>query len=217
MTYMTPAQPDSQDEDSSLVEQVATEAVTDPGRILSAPLSGKAVDVALAEFNALRTEIVSRITTQMTTTSLGLAALGVVVGFVVQGNSNRTLLLAVPLLTLVVNLVSTAHGYYISVIGNYIREKLWPYLQGQVGMLPSWEVEVAARSRRREAITFILLGAPTSFLFILASILSLLIVGAGADPLLLAGAWLATLITILGPISLNTVILMRHRQARFRE
>jgi hypothetical protein len=50
----------------------------------SAPSSAKSVDVALAEFNALRAEVAGRISAQSTFLGAGLTALGLIAGFVVK-------------------------------------------------------------------------------------------------------------------------------------
>jgi hypothetical protein len=101
-----------------------------------------AVDVALAEFDALRAEITSRITTQAALVGVGLTALGVLIGLAVENDEQR-LLLAVPPLALVINLQWSIENRQVALIGKHIRTRLWRYLQDNVDTkLPSWEREM---------------------------------------------------------------------------
>ena len=59
-------------------------------------LEEKRVDVALAEFNALRAEIVASANAGNALIGVGLTALAVIVGFVVKDEGDERLLLAVP-------------------------------------------------------------------------------------------------------------------------
>ncbi len=70
----------------------------------------KAIDVALAEFQALRNEIISHITTQAAVVGLGLTALGVIFGVVVNNGEER-LLLAVPPIALLVVMLHMAETF----------------------------------------------------------------------------------------------------------
>jgi hypothetical protein len=66
------------------------------------PSDRRALDVAIAEFNALRSEILSTATAQAALVGIGITALGIIVGFVVQKGGDRRLLLAVPAVAAVV-------------------------------------------------------------------------------------------------------------------
>lgn len=101
------------------------------------------VDAALAEFNALRGELVAHSTGQTAILGLGLTAVGVVIG-VAFGSSSRLILLAiVPILSAVVIVTYCGEAYRVITIGRYIKIELWPYLRTKSSeRLPSWEEHV---------------------------------------------------------------------------
>jgi hypothetical protein len=107
------------------------------------------VSIALAEFNALRAEIVSHSSAEYAAVGVGLTALAVIVGFVVKEGGDERLLLAIPPLALFINLVQAASNFRNARIATYIQRDLWPYLQGLVGQPtpPSWELWAAKRRR----------------------------------------------------------------------
>lgn len=136
------------------------------------PNQDRAVDVAIAEFNALRAEIVSHVTAQAALIGLALTAAGVIVGFTVKEGGDERLLLAIPPLTLLVVLLHTAENFRAALIGRYIATELWQSLEGQVGKLPSWEARVIERRKqplRGLLPEIFLLDIPAIALFILAS------------------------------------------------
>jgi hypothetical protein len=142
----------------------------------------RAVDVAIAEFNALRAEIVSHVTAQAALVGLALTAAGVIVGFTVKEGADQRLLLAIPPLTLLVVLLHTAETFRAALIGRYIAEELWEDLEGRVGKLSSWEAKVAERREqppRQRLPEIFLLDFPAMSLFILASGYALVQVGSG--------------------------------------
>ena len=170
------------------------------------PHPGRAVDVALAEFNALRAEILSRTTAQSALVGVGLTAVGVIFGFVAREGAGDQLLLAVPPVAAAVSLLSAAETYRVKLIGRYIQERLWPHLRDQVGPLPSWEKEVAGRSRHASKLVIaLLLDFPATFLFASASAASLLAVEK-ADKTLVAVGWVLTSVTLLVPMGIGLII-----------
>jgi hypothetical protein len=131
----------------------------------------RAVDVALAEFNALRSEMVSRITTQAAVVGLGLTALGIIFGVAIK-DGQGPLLLAVPPVALLVVMIYMAETFRCAVIGTYVRDKLWPFLQARAGdeTMPSWEVEVASKGRPVEALAkALVIDFPAMAIFVVAS------------------------------------------------
>jgi len=115
------------------------------------PLSPPAktgVDVALAEFNALRAELIQLGTAQAAFVGISLTALGVILGSGLNKDGDENLLLIVPPMGIVVILVYFGFGYRAWSIGDYIRTKLWPYLAEQVGPIHSWEDYVNAERRK---------------------------------------------------------------------
>lgn len=138
--------------------------------------------MAIAEFNALRAEIVSHVTAQAALIGLALTAAGVIVGFTVKEGADQRLLLAIPPLTLLVVLLHTAETFRASLIGQYIATELWEELEGQVGRLHSWEARVAARRDQPLHLMLpeiFLLDFPAMSILILAGAYALVQVGPG--------------------------------------
>jgi hypothetical protein len=170
----------------------------------------RAVDAVLAEFNALRSEIVSHITAQAAVAGLGLTAMAVVIGFVAKEGSDDRLLLIIPPVTMLVVLLHAAETYRSAQIGTYIRVKLWPYLESQVGEIPSWEDEVArGRLGGGTLLRALFVDFPAMALFIVASIVALALVGDGEF------AWWAgcgmTAIALAVPLVLGLDIRLKSR------
>jgi hypothetical protein len=133
----------------------------------------RAVDVMLAEFEAMRAEKVGYLTGQAAVVALGITALGVIAGFAVKDGHDR-LLLAVPPLVMLVVLSYAAGSHRSNAIGNYIRTKLWKELEGRVGTLPSWQKSIAEeRLKPRAIFKVIFLDLPPAALFIGASVYAL--------------------------------------------
>jgi hypothetical protein len=133
----------------------------------------KAVEVMLAEFNAMRAEKVSYLTGQAAIVALGITALGVVASFAVKDGHDRLLLVVPPLVMLVV-LGYAAGSYRSNEIGNYIRDELWAELEKKVGALPSWQHWIARERLKPIAIFRVLfLDLPPAALFIAASVYAL--------------------------------------------
>lgn len=153
-----------------------------PERVEGPHYPERVIDVAIAEFNALRAEIVSHVTAQAALVGLALTAAGVIVGFTVKEGADQRLLLIIPPLTLLVVLLHTAETFRAALIGRYIATELWPDLEGQVGKLRSWEANVIDRRRQpihRLLPEMFLLEFPTIALFILASGYALVQIGSG--------------------------------------
>jgi hypothetical protein len=171
----------------------------------------RSVDVALAEFNALRAELVSHLTTQAGVVGLGLTALGVIVGFTVKEGGSERLLLAIPPLTLLVVLLHTAGSWRSNLLGNYIRKDLWPYLASRVGdeRLPSWEHEVAARQRPWKAVLMaLIIDFPAMAIFIVASVVALFQVEGGSL------LWFAGCLSVAGAVLVPLLVGHQIRNSR---
>jgi hypothetical protein len=111
------------------------------------------VQVALAEFNALRGEIDAHSKTQDNLIVLVVTAIGVVAGLVIKDEGDPRLLLILPILVGAAGIRYLEQTRAIKLIGSYIREKLWLYLRAQLAEpvtspvpMPSWE-EVVSASR----------------------------------------------------------------------
>src|SRR5450759_209008 len=100
----------------------------------------KSVDVAIAEFNALRAEILARITAQTTIASVGLTASGVAVGFAFSERGSVQVAAVVPFFAACIIVVYVFESVRIIFLGYYIREKLWMHFRAFVNPFPpSWE------------------------------------------------------------------------------
>jgi hypothetical protein len=100
---------------------------------------GKVVDVALAEYNQLRAEVVGCQNREGALVGIGLTAIGVVMTIALKGAGNHRLLLGVPPFALVMTLLQLGQARTITRIGDYIRLQLWPRLQKETGYPESWE------------------------------------------------------------------------------
>ena len=112
-------------------------------------MPAKAADVLIAEFVALRAEIMGRISAQAALVGIGLTGLSVVVGLVVREGGDQRLLLALPPLAALVNMLWSIENRRVTLAGAYIRTVLLPSLRTVTSVvgLPCWEDEVAERRR----------------------------------------------------------------------
>lgn len=163
------------------------------------------MSIALAEFNALRAEILNHITAQSAAIGLGVTALGIVVGFVAKEGADAHLLLIVPPLSMFVILLHTAESYRVWRLGDYIRDQLWPFLEEQAGELPSWEAE-SVRYRLSKGVFFkaAAVDSPAIILFFASSVAALVWVHDLDDALWWAGCAMAV-IAIAVPVTVALV------------
>jgi len=179
---------------------------TEPTGDAPRPAADRAVDVVLAEFNALRTEMVGYLSAQAAVVGLGLTALGVITSLAVGKDGDDGLLMAIPPLVALIVLVHTASTYRVAKIGDYIRESLWPDLEDRVGAIPSWERYLAGqRSRYRAVVKAIAVDFPAMGLFIAASIIVLATTQSKFDALWWLGA-IVTAIAIAFPVGVGSRI-----------
>jgi hypothetical protein len=163
------------------------------------PHAGRDLDVELAEFNALRAESVVQQTAQTTLVGVGLTALGVVFGLAVKKGGDNHLLLAVPPLAAIISLIHASVTFRIIRIGDYIRDELWPAIQGQVGPVPSWQAYLVARRQGRNIIVQGLLNdGPGMTLMAVASVGAVAAVD-NIDLLLRLGGVLCMAVTFISP------------------
>jgi hypothetical protein len=81
---------------------------------------------ALAEFQALREEIVQRIQLQQVLLGLTITALGALLSVALAGTSSRaSLLFATPFVTSALGFAYSDHARRINMLGKYIRDELW--------------------------------------------------------------------------------------------
>jgi hypothetical protein len=122
-----------------------------------------ALEVALAEFNALRAEMVARVSGQTASIGIGVTAFGAFFSF---GDTAATTF--VPIAAMCMSLLSVSNWYWILFIGMYIRRDLWPRLQqlGEQTTSPGWERFAAGHAHNLKFVslgTFFEFAAPATF------------------------------------------------------
>jgi hypothetical protein len=95
-------------------------------------------DGALAEFTALRQEILNRSTAQQNVLALQLSTSGALFGFALAKGSRATLLLIVPVLSYLLLTRYLMHTATISDISRYIRDELDGRVPGGLGWESYW-------------------------------------------------------------------------------
>jgi hypothetical protein len=193
----------------------AAETSAGNDRSSSGPVqTDKAVDVALAEFHALRTETIHHMAARATLVGVGLTAVGVLFGFAIRQGGDRELLLAVPLLAALVSLLHAGRAFRVTAIGDYIRTVLWPYLQRRVDHgLPSWETYfVTNRGKWWSLQLAIWVDAPVTVIFAAASVTALLLAPKDADSILWNVGWVFTGLVICAPFCVLLLIQARRSE-----
>jgi hypothetical protein len=117
------------------------------------------VDVVLEEYKSLRAEILAHSQAQTTIVSVALTATAAIAGFAFGAKADEAqrlqILLALPLVLSGLGLSYLTHSYGSSLIGRYIKERLWPVLQsanpdagaGNTSWPPSWEHQLRHSGR----------------------------------------------------------------------
>ena len=162
--------------------------------------NSKLLDVALAEFKALRDEIGSRSTSSHTLININVVASGVIGGLVVNNPGRVELLLLLPILSPVLGLLWLDHAHNIRNIGDYINTTLRPLMarppRRRERRVLSWEEHVDLYERRA-LLRFVPLGVPVLVLFAAIPLVSLARtvgdIGSGWQWVLLGGGLLLTL------------------------
>jgi hypothetical protein len=99
------------------------------------------LSAALAEFDALRTELVERIQIQQVLLGLTITALGALLSVALSTKSSHTrLLLVAPFITSALGFAHSDQSRRINLLGAYIRHELWTEVEKlSGGPIPSWE------------------------------------------------------------------------------
>jgi len=138
--------------------------------------TSRLLEVALAEFKALRDEIGSRATSSHTLININAVASGVAGGLVVNNPNRVELLLLLPILSPVLGLLWLDHAHNIRNIGDYINATLRPLITGAIGpggeAALAWEAHVD-RYEQRALLRFVPLGVPVLVLFAAVPVASL--------------------------------------------
>ncbi len=171
------------------------------------------VDVALAQFTALRGEISGRVNIQAALVGVALTALGVIFGLALSKEGNPLLLTAVPTVGLAITILYYAEAYRIGLIIKFIDQDLWPSIARQVGDdVPSWEGAALKRQWKRGtvAVAALLDGAVAALL----AAASALAIALSAEPI--EGAQILNLVAVVLIVVLpvvGAVILRRHHSS----
>jgi hypothetical protein len=110
-------------------------------QVADADLHERWLTAALAEFQALRGEITQRIQLQQVLLGLTITALGALLSVALASKSSRaSLLLAAPFVTSALGFAYSDHARRINLLGEYIRDRLWPDVRSLTDDgLSSWE------------------------------------------------------------------------------
>lgn len=175
-----------------------------------APEPSRAIDVALHEFDALRSEMTTTRTTQAAVLGAGLTLIGVVFAFALQDDGTKRALLLVPPLAFLLNLLHLGQSARLHRMGRYIAQSLWPYLQAQTTYPLSWEQHRSAvtwRSPRRWVYAALFDAAEQSLLVALS---------VGAIVYSEAAGWEAIFVwlIVLGTITITALYPVRLKNLR---
>lgn len=126
------------------------------------------LEVAMAEFKALRDEINQRATYCHTLLNINVVASGTVAGLALNNRDRILLLLILPVLNPVLGLLWLDHSFAIRGMGDYVERSLRPLVNqyaGASGQLLGWEGHLDEHEGDSKVLRFIPLGAPIAVLF----------------------------------------------------
>jgi hypothetical protein len=134
-------------------------------------VSERSLTAALAEFQALRGEIVQRIQLQELILGLAITAIGALFTIALTGKTSRSsLLLATPFVTSALGVAHAEQVHRLGLLGDYVRDHLWPRVAVfTIADLPSWERYFAA-SRRDHRVLHRALSVYIFTLFVLSPV-----------------------------------------------
>jgi hypothetical protein len=151
-------------------------------------------DAVLAEFNALRAEIIARQNSQQGLLSIQLTAAGALFSLALAGAGRAAVLLILPLVTYMLAGRHVSHSYACMSIGAYIRTELSDRISGGLG----WEAWLQTRrtvpQRHRVANPLFISFPGISALAIIGAASYLASLEFTARAAMLWAAWLAGLI-----------------------
>jgi hypothetical protein len=127
-------------------------------------------DAILAEFNALRAEVIARQNSQQALLSIQLTAAGALFSLALSGAGRAAVLLILPLVTYMLAGRHVSHSYACLSIGTYIRTELSGRVPGGLG----WEAWLRAHrsaQRRYQVLNPLFISFPgISFLALLGAL-----------------------------------------------
>src|SRR5260221_2433456 len=124
------------------------------------------LQVALAEFSALRSEIKDRSSAAWALVNLDVTATAALLGFVFSKNADPKILLALPLLAPALGLLFIDHAYNINNLGSYIGKRLRQLVVEATGSADVLGYEEAIdRYEENRFLRLVPLGLPLTLLF----------------------------------------------------
>ncbi len=149
------------------------------------------LEIALAEFSALRAEILQRIQLQQVVLGLTITAVGTLLGVALAGPQSRAvLLLATPYLTSALGFAYFDHARRIEQAGSYVRKMLWPdFRLLSTERLHSWEDSFAIVVTGRSRFEAFLSGAYLVTVFVVSPVAANLYVAIEQHWRLPSGQW----------------------------
>lgn len=133
------------------------------------------IDAALAEYGALRGEIVSRSGAQHVILNISIVATGAVAGLALSDPSKRILALVLPFACTVLGAVWLDHARCIVNIGTYIRISRWPQLRDLSGSPALTSYEDWAHEDRGNFWRSALFAFPAMLTFVAPAVAGLLL------------------------------------------
>ncbi|MCG8926080.1 hypothetical protein [Lentzea sp. CC55] len=153
------------------------------------------LNVAIAEFNALRAEIAGRSSAQHGLLNLSLVATAAIGTIAFSDAARRPVLLLLPLLSCIFGILYFDHHFAIATIGKYVKSELAPDIRHHVswGRALRWEefVRVEASSRTGLAKGMVRFDLPIILAFVVVPALSTIYVASFASGPWFWAAWSA--------------------------
>lgn len=156
------------------------------------------VQVALAEFSALRSEILSRTSQAWMLVSINFTVTAAVLGVLFSKEGDRKLLLVLPLIAPSLSLLFIDHSFNIRSLGGYIRKRIRPLLAQATGSanLLGYEDEVSKYEQNRFLRT-VPFGLPLLVIFTAVPAASLVFAWSSLEPIWSWTAWWSGLVLVV--------------------
>ncbi|RYC13715.1 hypothetical protein [Nocardioides zhouii] len=161
---------------------------------------------ALAEFDALRAEILNLRQTQKNIVSIALAAYAGLFSFALGGDGDARLLTVVPPLGLVLCILQLSESFQIDRIGSYLRTTVWPEVMALSDYAHSWEEQHGKRSWLSRSAGAVLLDGTLPVLLFGAGVAAI-ILGPDLSGTSLALEWVCVALTLLAPALYGLIFL----------
>jgi hypothetical protein len=164
---------------------------------------GTVLTAALAEFNALRQEIMQHIGAQDRLVQLNLTALATIAGLTIAQKATVALLLVVPFLSAALGFAWLHHLRQVALIGRYIHKELWPFIaKSEHVRLPSWEESYSTSIAKPSLVVRVTGSIQPVAVFVAPPLLALIFSWSSATGPALTTMWFTDLVLSAGLILL---------------